>query len=388
MALTKADLPTILRNHYKECDLSVPDISRRSVAFSTWDRHNAYQSIEDLREDIVENVPNTMFYSTARYLNPSANAGVGNASETWKRKDRKSTDLTFDLDFDHVEGHDNLEYADQIKVIAEHTLRLVNILETQYGVPQDKYEITFSGRRGFHVRVFDERYVHLTKYQRQQIMRHLLGEGLDRKATLASYHMNPRSGDLGFKLHKPSMKSWGGRIRLACNWLMDNFDQATLEQWWPKKITPKELQNLMSRFVNSTFRARLTKTGDLRAFLGQKLATKARLENMYKMLETLAISMYSVEIDTSVTAELNKIIRMKGSINTKQGYECRAVEKDELTDMDYLFYNCRQTFGEKPVEIQVPKHMVVHGERTFKLEAGVHTLPMHEAVLALCQMDQ
>ena len=48
---------------------------------------------------------------------------------------------------------------------------------------------------------------------------------------------------------------------------------------------------------------------------------------------------------------------MKGSINTKQGYECRAVEKDELTDMDYLFYNCRQTFGEKPVEIQVPKHM-------------------------------
>ena len=184
------------------------------------------------------------------------------------------------------------------------------------------------------------------------------------------------------------MKSWGGRIRLACNWLMDNFDQATLEQKWPKKLSNKELQNLMSRFVNSTFRSRLVKTGDLRAFFGEKLATKARLENMYKMLETLAISMYSVEIDESVTPDVNKIIRMKGSINTKQGYECRAVEKDELTDMDYLFYNCRQTFGEKPVEIQVPKHMVVHGERTFPLTAGTHTLPMHEAVLALCQMDQ
>ena len=109
MALTKADLPMILRNHYKECDLSVPDISRRSVAFSTWDRHNAYQSIEDLREDIVEMYQIQCFTPTARYLNPSANAGAGNASETWKRKDRKSTDLTFDLDFDHVEGHDNLE---------------------------------------------------------------------------------------------------------------------------------------------------------------------------------------------------------------------------------------------------------------------------------------
>ena len=62
MALTKADPPMILRNHYKECDLSVPENFTRSVAFSTWDRHNAYQSIEDLREDIVENVPNTMFY--------------------------------------------------------------------------------------------------------------------------------------------------------------------------------------------------------------------------------------------------------------------------------------------------------------------------------------
>ena len=91
----------------------------------------------------------------------------------------------------------------------------------------------------------------------------------------------------------------------------------------------------MSRFSNPTFRSRLARTGDLRAFFGEKLATKTRLENMYKMLHNFAVSMYGVEIDESVTAEVNKIIRMPGSINTKHGYECREVEREELKDIDY-----------------------------------------------------
>ena len=95
-----------------------------------------------------------------------------------------------------------------------------------------------------------------------------------------------------------------------------------------------------------------------------------------------------MEIDTSVTAEVNKIIRMPGSINTKHGYECRVVEIDELMDMDYLFHNSAQTFGNKQVQVQIDKPMIVQGYRTFSLDKGIHTLPMHEAVLALCQSER
>jgi len=389
LVLSVADLTGILRNHYENCDLVVEKLPRRSVAFSTWDRHNAYESIEALRKDLTESIPDSVFYSTARYLNPSANAGAGKASETWKQKDRKSTDLTFDLDFDHVEGHNDMTYVEQIDTIAKHTLRLINILEQQYGVKE--YQVTFSGRRGFHVRVTDEAYTLLTKSQRKQIMNDLLGERLEKKATLAAYETNSFKSDAAFKLKDPSLRDWGGKIRLACDYYMNNFDtftQALLEKHWPKKLTPKELQNLMSRLSNPSFRQRLVRTGDLRAFLGEKLATKTRLENMYSMLLSMAKEEYAVEIDTSVTAEVNKIIRMPGSINTKHGYECRVVEIDELMDMDYLFHNSAQTFGNKQVQVQIDKPMTVQGYRTFSLDKGIHTLPMHEAVLALCQSER
>lgn len=389
MVLSVADLTGILRKHYENCDLVVEKLPRRSVAFSTWDRHNAYESIEALRKDLAESVPDSVFYSTARYLNPSANAGAGKASETWKQKDRKSTDLTFDLDFDHVKGHSDMTYVEQIDTIAKHTLRLISILEQQYGVKE--YQVTFSGRRGFHVRVTDEAYTFLTKSQRKQIMNDLLGERLEKKATLAAYETNSFKSDAAFKLKEPSLRDWGGKIRLACDHLMNNFDttsQAVLEKYWPKKLTPKELQNLMPRLSNPSFRQRLVRTGDLRAFFGEKLATKTRLENMYAMLLSMAKEKYAVEIDTSVTAEVNKIIRMPGSINTKHGYECRVIEIDELMDMDYLFHNSAQTFGNKQVQVQIDKPMTVQGYRTFSLDKGIHTLPMHEAVLALCQSER
>ena len=106
------------------------------------------------------------------------------------------------------------------------------------------------------------------------------------------------------------------------------------------------------------------------------------------MLLSIAKETYAVEIDTSVTAEVNKIIRMPGSINSKHGYECRIIEKEELMDMDYLFFNSIQTFGNKQVQVQIDKPMTIQGHRTFSLDSGIHTLPMHEAVLALCQSER
>jgi hypothetical protein len=66
--------------------------------------------------------------------------------------------------------------------------------------------------------------------------------------------------------------------------------------------------------------------------------------------------------------------------------ESKTFSYDYIVKIEYLFYNCEQTFGYEMVSVDIPHAMTVHGNRTFSLEQGVTSLPMHEAVLALCQI--
>ena len=129
----------------------------------------------------------------------------------------------------------------------------------------------------------------------------------------------------------------------------------------------------------------ITKNGDVRAFLGQK-ATKTFMLNTLDMFFNHTKQLYAVELDTSVTGDVRRLLRMPGGINLKQGYACMVIGKEHLEDIDLLFFAAEMTFGHEEVQVQVDKPVTVNGYRDFKLDAGVHTLPMCEAMLVLCQI--
>ena len=95
------------------------------------------------------------------------------------------------------------------------------------------------------------------------------------------------------ELMESSKNNWGGLIRRTCDNIMHGIDTGHyvahefIKDNWPKRLSTKEINILNERFSNSTYRERLLRTGDLRAFFGNH-ATKARLENMYTMLLKLA----------------------------------------------------------------------------------------------------
>jgi DNA primase small subunit len=390
MPLTPENLPGILREHYRSCDLDIPNLPRREIAWEPWDRHHGFESMTDLRAAMIDATPTSAYYSTAKWLNPKGNAGTGNPNESWKRKSWTGTDLTFDLDYDHMAGVEDLSYKQQIEAIASQTSRLIDILENQYNITE--YQIAFSGRRGFHVKVTDEDYSLLDKMDRRAICNQIMGEFIDRRTVLKTLQLNTKVGELSCTLGEASLYSWSGLTRLAVSTLTTQFLESSsqhliqyIKDNWPKKLTTKELNILAGRFSNPVFLRRLEKTGDLRAFLGD-YATKTRLENVYTMFLNEAIKIYGVSIDISVTPDTRRLIRMPGSINTKHGYECRTISKEEVEDIDLLFFLSEQTFGSEEVEIEIPKPMTVHGYQTIHLEKGIHTLRKCDAVLALCQM--
>ena len=154
--LSKSDLPRLLKEYYSTAEFGVEEIQRREIGASTFDRHHAFNSMDDLRAFLIEKGAEAPMCSTALWVTPNAYAGKGNASTTWSKKNWLGADLSFDLDCDHIDGYESLSYKDQIKEMADHTLRLVNILESEFGAKE--IVITFSGRRG------DSMSVSLTKH--------------------------------------------------------------------------------------------------------------------------------------------------------------------------------------------------------------------------------
>jgi DNA primase catalytic subunit len=285
-----------------------------------------------------------------------------------------------------------MSYKDQIEEMADHTLRLVNTLESEFGAKE--IVITFSGRRGFHVRVLDEAYRLLDSKVRRSIMHYLMGEKINIREIMRGMDFNSFKGEVKCSMHPWSHGGWAGKLRIATNSIMRELDTVSdptqcavnfINKYHTKKITTKQTNELVNRMISPMARQQITKNGDVRAFLGQK-ATKTFMLNTLDMFFNHAKKVYAIELDTSVTGDVRRLLRMPGGINLKQGYACMVIDKEHLEDMDLLFFSAEMTFGHEEVQVKVNKPVSINGYRDFKLQPGVHTLPMCEAMLVLCQV--
>ena len=392
MMLSKSDLPRLLKEYYSTAEFGVEEIQRREIGATTFDRHYAFDNMDDLRAFFIEKGAEAPMCSTALWVTPNAYAGKGNASTTWSKKNWLGADLSFDLDCDHIDGYESMSYKDQIKEMADHTLRLVNILESEFGAKE--IVITFSGRRGFHVRVLDEAYRLLNAKTRRSIMHYLMGEKINVREIMRGMDFNSFKGEVKCSMYPRTHGGWAGKLRMATERVMAELELSKeptqyaidfINKYHTKKITTKQTNELINRMISPMARQQITKNGDVRAFLGQK-ATKTFMLNTLDMFFNYAKELYAVELDISVTGDVRRLLRMPGGINLKQGYACMVIDKEHLEDMDLLFFAAEMTFGHEEVQVKVNKPVSIKGYRDFNLQPGVHTLPMCEAMLVLCQI--
>ena len=171
MDITRNYLMRKFRDYYIRIDLSPPrDFERREWAFVPLEhfpefvmrRHIAISSELDLKAHVIENVPAHVYYSTAYYEDPSAEMD---------KKGWLGADLIFDIDADHMP-------RPSLKAAKLEVLKLIKILTDDFGVREKDIEIVFSGRRGYHVHVYDDRFRELGSAERREIVDYLTLTGL------------------------------------------------------------------------------------------------------------------------------------------------------------------------------------------------------------------
>ena len=168
-------------------------------------RHRAFRTSEQLLGAIRDLVPAHVYFSTARYKEPTA---------AMEEKGWEGADLVFDIDADHLDTeckptHDNWKckgcgnvgrgsapkicpsckndrFDEQtwlcekcLHQAKEETVKLLDMLYSDFAVDPSDLRIFFSGHRGYHIHVYSDELRTLGEEERREFADYMTAQGLD-----------------------------------------------------------------------------------------------------------------------------------------------------------------------------------------------------------------
>jgi DNA primase small subunit len=387
---------------YKNFSIEIPpptSIGQREFAFLLFKerimmRHRGFPSISDLRLFLSEIVPSDVYRSCAYYEDPEADMD---------KKGWLGADLVFDIDADHIPTSCNKIHDEWtcnkcgfsgkgitpetcptcegqkfetktwpcelcISSAREQTAKLIGMLEEDFGFSDKEMRVFFSGHRGYHVHVENETVKTLDAVARKEIVDYVSGMGLailDQEAKERPIGRTTRV----FALHD---FGWSKRLKLG----MQDF---------LLKATKEDLRNVG---IKGNYDALLqNKEAILKGCLeeGRWDSVKGISTKTWTKIAEHVKNLQSAKIDTVVTTDIHRLIRLEGTLHGKTGL--RKVEFPVKNFQDFDPFKEAVTFKEGEVKV------VVSDAPEFGLGGSVFgpyrkqtvELPTAAAVLLICK---
>ncbi len=340
--------------YYKQYSSSIlppASIERREFGFLLLKerimlRHKGFINVDALRSSLKTIVPSDVYYSSAYYERPE---------EEMKGKGWLGADLIFDIDADHIptpcgKVHDTWvcskcgvvgkgpspmkcpscgeqkfsEKTWPCEVCLEsakvEAIKLIDILMKDFGFSSKELTVGFSGHRGYHVQVESEEIQALDSMARKEIVDYILGLGLE-----TEFHgLWKRGGKNTQVLSGPELHDLGWRGRIA----RGTYD-------FLLTATPEELQKvgLKKRAIDAIIqnRAALLESWKERGPWG--ITKGIGIESWRKMAQQ-GVEKHSVKIDTVVTTDINRLIRLPNTLHGKTGLKKIEVPISDIEHFD------------------------------------------------------
>jgi len=343
-------------------------------------RHKAFKDLQSFNSVLLSLTPSDVYYSTAYYERPDADMA---------RKGWLGADIVFDVDADHLETpckekhdtwtcancketgngtkplkcpkcrHEKLEerlwLCDRCLFAAkEEMLKLRDFMVEDFGIDPKDIHLFFSGHRGYHMHLITDKLRKLDDGQRKEIVDYVLGLGLD--PTEQGLYQGPSdvySSDKHTMIVGPQVTdpAWRGRLARGILQVITTFDKKQLldlgfskgavaqiiedreklEHEWLKEIPWSYYQDRW-RVTEHTWKSAMEKSLD---------AVRLR-----------------THIDTVVTTDIHRLIRMPGTLNGKTGLKATMLSLDELENFDpfsepVVFEGKQRVFVKDAPEVRV-----------------------------------
>ena len=311
-------------------------------------RHRTLRTIDELKDFLRSTNPSDVYYSSAYYEQPDA--------PEMNAKAWMGADLIFDIDADHVPTscekiHDtwqcvNCGFAGRglvpeacpvcrgskfleknwvcdtcLESAKSETAKLVEVLMRDFGFSEKDLHAYFSGHRGYHVHVEEESIRALDAVARREIVDYLSGMGLDirfhgveeRNLEGSNVFIGPCLNDLG----------WRGRIARGAFSFLQAAGQEDLANMDLDRKVVNALLKKKEKIIENWKEGHLSRVKGL------------GFETWRKLFERSS-SLQSVCVDTVVTPDVHRLIRMAGTLHGKTGLKKVEFPISKLEEFDPL----------------------------------------------------
>jgi len=321
----------------------ISEIDKREFGFNLFEgwmlRHKVFKKMEDLEAFLRDVTPSDAYFSCAYYENPEAEMD---------RKEWLGADLIFDIDADHIPTtcnkiHDTWSCSNcgfigrgitpekcpvcdgekfdvttwPCEVCLEsakmETLKLLDMLMKDFGFSEKEIRVFFSGHRGYHVHIESAVVNKLDALARKEIVDYMICQGLD-----IMPYSKKRSSVLKIYL---SDYGWARRIKEGAAKFIYEATEDDLRGIGLKKNTAKVIIQNKENFIKNL---------ELGNFYG---ISGVGFETLRKLMEHVA-KIQSVKIDTVVTTDIRRLIRLPETLHGKTGLKKVEFSSSEIDNFD------------------------------------------------------
>jgi DNA primase small subunit len=384
------------RKHYEESPPPPPErFGRREFGFMFFDRdfvqrHVAFTKANDLTSFLISQVPAHVYYSSAYYEVPSA--------PTMDEKGWLGADLIFDLDADHIKGAEAMSYPEMLAAVKKEIIRLLDeFLMGDLGFGSQDIKVVFSGGRGYHVHVSDERVTSLKSHERREIVDYITGTDLSIDWVFPMDPFEKRQFkhvtkvSISRRFPPANSAAWRRRFRKGTELLLNEIAGLSIEAIKDRYPSLKnEPDHLIKKMLDDLFTKRGETAGKDNLFENNTLeifsSDKARDLFLKFVFEEVKPRMAG-QVDEPVTSDIKRLIRLPFTLHGKTGLLVVRMSRDELDEFDPLRDAIPDTFTDDPVKLIVDRKIDIKlRDERFALEGEVE-VPLFAAIFLLCRKE-
>lgn len=358
-------------------------------------RHKRFNAIDDLRAVLAETVPSDVYHSCAYYENPDYEMD---------KKGWIGSDLVFDIDADHIPTscnkiHDEFRCVKcgfqgrgitpdvcpcceatkfETKIWAcdlciesarEEVIKLIDMLEKDFGFAEHELRVFFSGHRGYHLHVEGESVRSLDAMARKEIVDYVTGLGLSLLNKEEREEKVKRKRKLANKFNLHNF-GWNRRLKIGMSNFIEHASKEDLQEAGLRnKALLEKKDTIIKRVINENRWDFLKGVSD-QTWL--KLAEHVREEEAAK-------------IDTVVTTDIHRLIRMNGTLHGKTGLKKVEFPAKNILDFDPFAEGVAFKKGKVKVLVSDAPEFRMSGEALGPYKNQTVDLPVAAAVMLICK---